>query len=627
MSLLPWDDIFPDLLTTDIIVEQQQPKHPKFASSIAQLADAASALPLGAPMTDETVALAGDAVAALVEAGVLRLDDQGRVQVYIHVLSAELYILDELEVMGILVERWSDSGTIIQAWVPVKALPALAEQEFVLAVTPPNYGHLNVGSTQTEGDSLLGFDGLRTSLGVTGAGVTVGVISDGIAGLANAVAAGDLPAGVIATSFRSNGDLEAGAEGTAILEIIHDIAPGALLRFANFSTGLEFIAAVDYLASNSDVVIDDISFVGAPYDQTSDVSTNTAEELNRATNPIRGYYTSVGNQALSHYEEPFVVDSVCIGDGSTCQRFDATADTTDALGIGPSDSNRVLVADGGTVVVWLTWSDTFGAATSDYDLYLVDTATSVLVAFGVTDNIDVTGDPVEVAVATNISGGALYLDIEVTNYQGTQPTHTLELFVFGGVDLGNGTDLNFNTLRSSVPAQSDAGGGVVSVGAISASDPGVDDIEPFSSRGPTNNGVIKPDVVAIDGVSVTASGGFFSPFFGTSAAAPHVAGLAALLLEVRPDLLTGALGENPTAARAALRAAIADTAFDLGDTGTDNTYGAGRVRGSVAGQFLVDSTPEAIPSLTAWGLVAMATLLGLFLAIRGSWLGRRVLSR
>ena len=139
--------------------ESTPPKHPKFASSIAQLADAASALPLGAPMTDETVALAGDAVAALVEAGVLRLDDQGRVQVYIHVLSAELYILDELEVMGILVERWSDSGTIIQAWVPVKALPALAEQEFVLAVTPPNYGHLNVGSTQTEGDSLLGFDG------------------------------------------------------------------------------------------------------------------------------------------------------------------------------------------------------------------------------------------------------------------------------------------------------------------------------------------------------------------------------------------------------------------------------------------------------------------------------------
>ena len=198
------------------------PKHPKFASSIARLAEAASALPLGVPMTNENVPLAGPAVAALVQGGVLRLDDQGRVQVYIHVLSAEFYILDELEVMGILVERWSDSGTIIQAWVPVKALPALAELDFLSAVTPPNYGRLNVGSRLTEGDTLLGFDGLLASLGVTGSGVTVGVLSDGIAGLADAIAAGDLPAttldrvggklvstagGVIATSFRSDGNL------------------------------------------------------------------------------------------------------------------------------------------------------------------------------------------------------------------------------------------------------------------------------------------------------------------------------------------------------------------------------------------------------------------------------------
>ena len=106
---------------------------------------------------------------------------------------------------------------------------------------------------------------------------------------------------MIADSFRADGDLEGGlnsdpgAEGTAILEIVHDIAPGAQLRFANFATELEFIAAVDFLAANSDVVIDDIGFFGVPYDQTSKVSANTAQELNRAANPIRGYYTSVGN--------------------------------------------------------------------------------------------------------------------------------------------------------------------------------------------------------------------------------------------------------------------------------------------------------------------------------------------
>lgn len=169
---------------------------------------------------------------------------------------------------------------------------------------------------------MLDFDDLRSQLAVTGAGVTVGVISDGIFGLADAIASGDLPAttltrdganklvsttgGIISTSLRADGDLEGGlggaatgAEGTAILEIVHDIAPGAQLRFANFSTDLEFIAAVDFLAANSDVVIDDISFTGKPYDQSSDVSTNTAAELNNPSNPIRGYFTSAENAALS----------------------------------------------------------------------------------------------------------------------------------------------------------------------------------------------------------------------------------------------------------------------------------------------------------------------------------------
>ena len=131
----------------------------------------------------------------------------------------------------------------------------------------------------------MGFDAVRSTYGVSGVGVTIGVISDGIFGLGDAVTSGDLPAttlnrdgggtlvstsgGVIAISFRADGDLEGGlgggtgAEGTAILEIVHDIAPGAQLRFANFQTELEFMAAVDFLAANSDVVIDDIGFEGS----------------------------------------------------------------------------------------------------------------------------------------------------------------------------------------------------------------------------------------------------------------------------------------------------------------------------------------------------------------------------
>ena len=53
-------------------------------------------------------------------------------------------------------------------------------------------------------------------------------------------------------------------------------------------------------------------------------------------------------------------------------------------------------------------------------------------------------------------------------------------------------------------------------------------IEFFSSQGPTIDGRMKPDVVGIDGVAISGAGSFGTTFFGTSAAAPHVAGIAAL---------------------------------------------------------------------------------------------------
>ena len=115
------------------------------------------------------------------------------------------------------------------------------------------------------------------------------------------------------------------------------------------------------------------------------------------------------------------------------------------------------------------------------------------------------------------------------------------------------------------------------MGAIDAADVGHDTIEYFSSQGPTNDNRKKPDVTGIDGVSVTGSGGFGSPFYGTSAAAPHVAGVAALLLQCRPDLKSGEPGDNPSTDRTTLRNLILNNAVDLGTTGMDNVFGAGRL--------------------------------------------------
>src|SRR5205814_712679 len=180
-------------------------------------------------------------------------------------------------------------------------------------------------------------DAMRQQYSLDGTGVRVGVVSDGLKGVfatgctANCagvdkgpISTGDLPAsagvrtasgvltssagGIVARSFRANGDLEgtqpsscgfagAGAEGTALLEIVHDLAPGARLAFANADTDLEFAQAVNFLAASNDVVLDDIGFFGEPYDGTSAVSSNTAAALNNPAFPIRAYFTSVGNNA------------------------------------------------------------------------------------------------------------------------------------------------------------------------------------------------------------------------------------------------------------------------------------------------------------------------------------------
>ena len=280
-------------------------KHPKFSTSVAMVAEAVAHVPPSAPVTTNALASYSPSTLAYFDTGLLRLDEAGRLQVYIRVSELTQEVRDALAAVGVVLEQEDAERRIIQASVPLQGLEMLASLEYVTAVTAPKYGHVNVGSKLTQGDTLLGFDSVRANYGVNGSGVTVGVISDGILGLESAIASGDLPVttlnrdgggglisttgGVIATSFRADGDLEGDhgaistdAEGTAIMEIIHDIAPGAQLRFANFDTHLEFIAAVDFLAANSDVVIDDIGFLGFAYDQTSPVSTNTAAELNKA---------------------------------------------------------------------------------------------------------------------------------------------------------------------------------------------------------------------------------------------------------------------------------------------------------------------------------------------------------
>jgi hypothetical protein len=446
-------------------------------------------------------------VSALFAAGLLQATGD-KLQLYVYTGEIDDALRDAILALGALIEIESSELGIVQIGVPFESIAALGDIAGVTRVTEPSYGVANAGANLTEGDAILSFDALRAA--------------QGIDGLQTAIDSGDLPAtafvfdggtltstsgGVISTSFRADGDLEAGlgsgvgAEGTAILEIVHDIAPGAQLRFANFATSLEFMAAVDFLASVSDVVIDDIGFFDRPTDGTSDVSTNTASALLDTANPIRTYVNAVGNHALRHYEGPLVAGPdglAATGVSGALHTFGPTTTTTDALGLGSRTSNRVSLAAGQLGVIFLTWNDDFGAATSDYDIFVFQNDNGALVSASATNkDISNGGDglPLEVAVFSNSTDSGLFYDVVIQHFHNVSAVHDLEMFMTsGGITFANGAVFNYNTLAGSVPAQSDAEGGVISTGAINAADPGNDTIESFSSQGPTGSGALKPDV-------------------------------------------------------------------------------------------------------------------------------------
>src|SRR5207245_2084188 len=182
--------------------------------------------------------------------------------------------------LGMTIERTDAGQKLIQGRLPIAALRAAADLPDVMSVRAPARAVLRAGSVTSQGDSILGGPSLRSTYGADGSNVRVGLISDGMEGLAASQASGDLPAVNTTTCNKAPSgtptDAGAGAEGTAMSEIVHDLAPGAEIWFGyfNFTSGteLDFEAAVNCLAQNTDVVLDDVGWFGVgPYDGSSSV--------------------------------------------------------------------------------------------------------------------------------------------------------------------------------------------------------------------------------------------------------------------------------------------------------------------------------------------------------------------
>ncbi|HMI61283.1 MAG TPA: T9SS type A sorting domain-containing protein [Puia sp.] len=403
----------------------------------------------------------------------------------------------------------------------------------------------------------------RKQYKVDGKGVKVGVLSDSYNNLGTAntgVAHGELPGATNPFNYKKPvqvlSDLDSGGtdEGRAMLEIIHDVAPGSELAFHTADNGqADFANGILQLAHQGcSVIADDVFYYAEPFFQDGII----AQAIVQVKKEGVTYFSSAGNSSIRSYESPYRPTPV--------RPLDSIAGTAHNFS-GPSDPPRyfqpVYIPSGGTLISSFQWDQSsFSAsgvgATTDFDIYLLDSDGNI-VAVGGSDNI-ASGDPIEVfGYFNNTTNVTFYLLI--LKYAGPDPTR-LKYNLYGDALFYLTNPAIPGILSPSLVGHTKAEGAISTGAAFYLQTPpyaaDTPIVEGFSSVGGVANYYDiegnriaplirkKPDIVAPDGGNtsffdpfgngdITQDTDTFPNFFGTSAAAPHAAGVAALMIDAQ----------------------------------------------------------------------------------------------
>jgi subtilisin family serine protease len=474
----------------------------------------------------------------------------------------------------------------ISGRLPIAALGTVARNSSVRSVRPA-LSTRRVGRTNTQGDRAQRTDAVRRDFGLTGAGVKIGVLSDSVdcrhtpltddpeATFTTAtqdVRNNDLPVVQVLKELPEPDCSEVGTdEGRAILQLLHDVAPASRLAFHTASVSeTDFAAGIKRLAdAGAQIIVDDVIYFAEPMFQDGVIAQAVDSVKARGVT----YFSSAGNDERQSYEAGFKRSGES-GLSGLRHNFGTTRSP---------DTLQLVALDPETLTLLsFQWDEPFASVSggagsrSDVDLLFYATADD-LIPF-CDDNLEPAicqfpgielnegGDPLEIAVISNSTDSTVDVNISVELYSGPAPRKIKYVWF----DLGTGLfHVNeFNTESGTAYGHANAAG-AEAVGAAAwyntavwgsplwgnACRPAC--LEYFSSAG----GVpilfdtkgrrlrapvvrLKPGVTGPDGGNTSffvaritdprVGGGEpdqYPNFFGTSASAPHVAGIAALMID------------------------------------------------------------------------------------------------
>jgi hypothetical protein len=508
----------------------KNPAYEKFDSHLARILDAWRNAREGRITKQEAEATIGDVALAN---SLPAYDD--KVEVWITYDKASS--IAEADLLAAQIEKddhYAVFGNYVQAFAPVSSLEFISSLPGVLQVSVPPTGQplvVSEGVSRAQAQNFF-------SAGFNGQGVKVAILDLGFSGYGSLIGS-ELPSNVTVRSFYNstsgNGDITGGGQkhGTACAEIVHDMAPGAQLYLVNYNSVAELNAAVQYLMSQGVKVIShSVGFFNTSfYDGRGPVSEVVSNA--RASGVL--WVNSGGNYARRHWEGFF---------------SDTDGDDFNEFSTGLDETINITASAGDVIRVYLTWDD-WNLSTNDYDLYLYF------------------GSPLQAVASSAGYQTGLQNPTESISYQVPQ-TGTYHVVIkrpfFAGsrrFELFSSThDLSEHNILSTSLVDPAVSVNSFTVGAMRYN---ASTVEPFSSIGPTTNGTRKPDIAGPDGVLTSSYG--TGGFLGTSAAAPHVAGAAALVLS-----------QNSSKTASEVQATLQSNAVDYGPSGADNIYGYGMLR-------------------------------------------------